>query len=577
MFSKLKNFFSKIGGTETPPASIEVADASSVATTSTTNHPQVLPAAHRPARPTAPVLAAPVGGGEAVPITWESILTRLPEQLKLHVSNPDRARGTIAVPAQRINEQLRNGAIRIPFGELRRAAPPGMFAPSNAADMTLIELPMKEILSRLQPAYWARRPNQKRITVPDDVLPIFGPDGKAAAKLSERSHSLASAAPAVPGTPAAPANLIPAPASGAGHTTRFTKAATSAPAKPSHAGHTTSFFKPTTSASPVTTSASATTPSSSSGHTTRFFRADQLAAAKTAASPTEHKPVPAGDALEIKLQLLAADWPEPVGQEIVQDGLGQTQVHLPFAEIESGLKRGKILVSWKQIRSWIAAPLPLGPSPLDDIPLELPLNVVVPLFLAQKNHARERKSVAVAENIPDIFSGGSATAPGTSEPNGQASGASLAAADPNHTAPATAPAANETKPTGAAGLSQIFELPDKRNWTPVEVVQRTSSLPGVAGAVIALQDGLLVAGELPNGMSAETVAAFLAPMFSKLTQYAKEMSLGELSQLEIVAGQLPLRIFKAGKIYFGVLGRAGHQLPLAKLSAIATEFGRNLK
>ena len=132
------------------------------------------------------------------------------------------------------------------------------------------------------------------------------------------------------------------------------------------------------------------------------------------------------------------------------------------------------------------------------------------------------------------------------------------------------------KPT-AKNLAELFGEPDKRNWTPNEIVQRTTVLPGVAGALIALQDGLLVAHCTPPNWKTETIAAFLPQIFGRLSQYAKELNMGELQSVNVAVEQGILQVYKAGIIYFAVMGKPETPLPWGSLNLIATELSRHTK
>ncbi len=107
----------------------------------------------------------------------------------------------------------------------------------------------------------------------------------------------------------------------------------------------------------------------------------------------------------------------------------------------------------------------------------------------------------------------------------------------------------------------------------MEIVQRTSILPGVAGALIAMQDGLMVASHLPPGLNAETIAAFIPQMFSRVMQYCEELKFGEANSFVFIVENVPLKIFKVGSVYFTVLGRDGEPLPEPHLSIVAAELG----
>jgi predicted regulator of Ras-like GTPase activity (Roadblock/LC7/MglB family) len=108
----------------------------------------------------------------------------------------------------------------------------------------------------------------------------------------------------------------------------------------------------------------------------------------------------------------------------------------------------------------------------------------------------------------------------------------------------------------------------------MEIVQRTSALRGVAGTLIAMQDGLLVADQMPPGLPADTFAAFVPQLFGRLSQYTKELKLGEASSVTVVVEDAPLKIFKAGGVYFTALGQAAQPLPDPELNAIAAYLGR---
>ena len=126
-------------------------------------------------------------------------------------------------------------------------------------------------------------------------------------------------------------------------------------------------------------------------------------------------------------------------------------------------------------------------------------------------------------------------------------------------------------------LAELFNEPEKRSWTPNDIVHRTAQLPGVAGALIALQDGLLVAACMPPDARTETIAAFVPQIFGRMSQYTRELQLGNSKGVSFTVESGTLQIFNAGIIYFAALGRAGAQLPLAELQLIATELGRHTR
>jgi predicted regulator of Ras-like GTPase activity (Roadblock/LC7/MglB family) len=123
----------------------------------------------------------------------------------------------------------------------------------------------------------------------------------------------------------------------------------------------------------------------------------------------------------------------------------------------------------------------------------------------------------------------------------------------------------------------LFGQPGKSVWTPAEIVQKTSKLSGVSGALIALSDGLLVACQLPPALNGETIAAFLPQIFGRMSYYSRELKLGEPSSLTLVVDGVPIQIIKAGGLLLLVLGRAEEVLPGAQLAAVAAQLERQSK
>ena len=99
-------------------------------------------------------------------------------------------------------------------------------------------------------------------------------------------------------------------------------------------------------------------------------------------------------------------------------------------------------------------------------------------------------------------------------------------------------------------------------------------LPGVAGAVIALPDGLKVASQIPPELNGDTLAGFLPQIFSRVNQCSRELRMGELNNLNFTIGNVAWKIFRVNSVYFAAFGRAGEQMPTAQLAALATQLDR---
>lgn len=265
----------------------------------------------------------------------------------------------------------------------------------------------------------------------------------------------------------------------------------------------------------------------------------------------------------VGLSLLANGWPEPIRKEIAQLRLGDARLALPTEAMESGLKQGRIAVHWQTVRAWITPPVRSVASAHDQVALELPLKIVAPLFLARLREAtRLQRRVVVDASIPNLFFG---------LPQSESS----AGNDP--VLPEPKPADTNFFPrekvvNASPGTKFLAKLA-----TPNEVVSRAAALDGVAGALIALPDGLLVASRLSSDLNADTLAAFLPQIFCKVSQSTKELRMGDLNNLNFTVGEIPWKIFRVNAIYFAAFGRPRGTLPTAQLAALAAELDHRPK
>jgi predicted regulator of Ras-like GTPase activity (Roadblock/LC7/MglB family) len=300
----------------------------------------------------------------------------------------------------------------------------------------------------------------------------------------------------------------------------------------------------------------------------------------------------------VTLQALAGSWPDALLQELTQLNVMHGALAVPCAECEGPIKQGKLQFFWNQIRGWIVPPIPAElASPHGEQKIELPLAVFVPLFIAQGKIQRGGRQTVVPDSIPDLFAGpalvpsppAAAAAPPAPTPaaplsHGPIGGrlplsaaatpqpVSTAEPEPSVTVPAT-PVLSDQAPD----INEVFAQPGKRHWTPAEIVQKTATLPGVAGALIAMQDGLMVANQLPGDLNGEMIAAFLPQMFGRMSHYTAELKLGEPSSLLIMVNQAPLHISRVGRVFYTVLGKAGQPLPGAAIAAVIVQLDRQAK
>lgn len=300
-----------------------------------------------------------------------------------------------------------------------------------------------------------------------------------------------------------------------------------------------------------------------------------------------------GDVFEIELEVVSADWPVPVLSELESKGLSNSKVAIPRYVLEEDLKTGKIEHNWADICGWIQD-YPGDPEYSEHAAhrVTMPLHVIAPLFFARRSQQAAPKPF-VPSDIPDVFGTDQpapAMAPGSVAPVAPAAPVHTTPDVPvtpepqAHAAPVTAPQPAATaapQPESAqpapTNIAELFGEPGKKNWTPNEIVNKTAGLNGVDGALIALQDGLLVASCMPPEWKTETVAAFLPQMFGRMDQYARELSVGDLKSLAITVGQGTLVVFNAGLTYFAAMARGGRSVPMQELTLIANELSRHTK
>src|SRR5512143_1924707 len=89
---------------------------------------QELPPPHQVAAPSSPMPAARPASrsrsnGSGVHVPLQIVINGLPLELKARVRQSDVGDALISVPLEKVLSQLASGAVKISFGELRRAAP----------------------------------------------------------------------------------------------------------------------------------------------------------------------------------------------------------------------------------------------------------------------------------------------------------------------------------------------------------------------------------------------------------------------------------------------------------------------
>ena len=524
----LRGILRQMDSSATPPAPRAVVTAAPIA-------PVAQISIAPPSRPVLLTSTPPNENEIAVPLA--PIIAGLPMELRGKIMMVPPLGQAINLPVEIVVSQLAFGAVKISFGELRQLAPDFFANSGGALDSKIINLPLNEILPRLNPALLARRTGPK-VEVAEDVNGPFGGRGAGIAFTTQPLKA-----------PPAPAAPLPIP----------TPDSSLAPLR---------MNSPVTPPKPVTPIPF--TPPTIQRAVPPAPLAPPISAAP-APAPVAPRPAPAQPTIFASLWDLAEHWPEELRNEISNTALANVSVPLAGNLVEAGLKRGRVTMTWKQLRT-LAKPSS-SPSPNDLLELDLPLKIIAPMFFAaQKNLVGARVKTTVAAEIPDLFFGfpQAAAEPPTSAPVSvekksadsnffvRADIGGVAKAEENVFAPPPVPQTDFTH----------------RHAPPRDVVSRAVALPGVAGALVTLPDGLRVASEVPAEFNADTLAAFIPQMFERMNQSAKELRMGALNNVSFTVGNIPWRIIRVNSVYLAAFGRAGESLPAAQLASLAGELDR---
>src|SRR5665213_3869076 len=499
--------------------------------------------------------SAPISDELVLPLA--PVIALLPMDLKAKLISAPAAGQTICVSVEEVVSQLAFGAVKISFGELRQLTP-GLFAnASGEHDSRPVNLPLKEILSRINPALLARRPVQK-VEVAEEIAGPFGGHGRGVSfttqplKPSTVTPSLAelnkpvaftsppAARPVQP--PVAPRSFASAPAADT-EVFAFAPRQTMPPAPPI----------PFTFTPPMKPAGNGNGNGNSNGHGNTVlppFKFTTAPVPPVAAASSAPRAGAAQPTIQVTLDDLAQAWPEELKNEIMRANLAN--VPLPMNVVEPGLKRGRVTMTWKEIRT-LAKPGSAA-SPNDRLELELPLKVLAPAFLsAQKTLVRSHLKVSVSEEIPNLFFGFPQNAPPAARPAPAPVAESFPPENTNVYVPedsSEAPASDGQSLKRAVNPATDFL---SRQTHPKEIVARAMALPGVAGTVVALADGLRVASEVPAEQNADAVAAFLPQIFERVSQSTRELRMGALNNVAFTVGNVPWKIFRVNSIYFCLL------------------------
>ncbi len=300
-------------------------------------------------------------GLDPLQVPYAAIVQQVPREYCGKLAPAGCAGCNFTIPKASVLEQLPRGAVKVTIGELKRGVPYGVFAESHEHDQQWVDLPLSYILRQLNPEDYAPKPVRQAVEVPDEIGDVFDAQGKPSAQVQAQEKNETPPAPAAQPAPPRPPAPPSAPPPGTPPVPSATRPMQAGP------GPTPSFnFAPTIPVQP---------------------EAPAAAMPSAPLPPAMPPPSPAPSSLRaqtflIALEEIAVGWPDAIRAEISQLKVPFAKCALPSPEICEGLKRGKLQYNWGSLRSRIL-PIPSQslPSPNADTVLDLPLNVVTPLFL----------------------------------------------------------------------------------------------------------------------------------------------------------------------------------------------------
>lgn len=515
-----------------------------------------------PAASAAPAKAVEIKQ-QGIELPLQPIIAALPLELRAKITGSGATGATISIPVEKVLTQLATGSVKISFGELRQMAPGAFANYGGEHDARSIVLPLNQVIAQINPALLARRAAQKQVEISDDVANPFDAPGSGLKISTEKSKAtppmpaaepppLSRFAPPVSQTPVQPPPVAPPPA----FAPRWTSPATSSSG---NGGNTWQKNVPGKDAN--------VSNGSNSGRPSGSDSAQPAASPKAASTPSAALESP----LLVTLAALFEGWPDALKLEITQLDLENKQVALPVNLVEPALKRGRVVFAWRDLRSWITSAA-VAVSVHDGTELELPLKVLAPLFFArQKAGAAGPKKPSVTEEIPDLFFGSTPPPPPAPAqvvpPPPAAVAAAIPSPDTNYFTRSIQPPTSDSEFVRKGGTD--FK---SRGTAPADVVARAMEMPGVAGALVTLSDGLKVASQVPAELNGDTLAAFIPQIFARVSQGSRELRMGELNNLSFTVGSVAWKIFRVNAIYFAAFGRKNEPLPGASLAALAVQL-----
>lgn len=614
MFSFIKNLLGR-SPNQAPirpgsrPAPVRtLSKAPPLVATTLTEHPAAAPSApsaRQPAKqgsrpaPHTLAMAAEAKGDVVVPM--KLIVDRLPDHLKVFVTMKAMS-ANITIPMGVILPQLATGSVRLTFADFVELAPDGACRADRSVAGETVEIPLGAIVPQLTPQQLRRRGNQRPPNLPPEIESPFtvnGVDKAAVGATKPRVVQLPNATGrsvvyAPPQAESAefhaqiPPEVVPlsppAPLQPVAQTSSLEYVRDNEQVTPP--------FRPSKAPSPKAEDAYVPPPEPVLPPATPIRPSFSMACPPTpaipripapVAMPALQQPLPTPvpepavarvPSLAITVQSLAEGLPASL-QNILMQRPGAT-FHLPLEYLEPAIKAGKVYFAWGQLSEYL---VPSWPAATHALPsgtvVDLPLSAIVPLFLAQLQRSRPKKAAPIDPTIPNPFKDGRTAQ--TAEAPAQAPEPSPIRPEPAPFTPqrAATPAFHSAPQIRGASPSTLGGLDDSRlrpDASLQELLRDMASLPGVTGALLATQDGLLVAVQLPRHLAPETVAAIVPQIYEKTIFYTQHLSFTPSRHLTLVLENLTLQIVRSGRLYLTLLAEPGFQLTPDQLLSLASQI-----
>jgi len=129
--------------------------------------------------------------------------------------------------------------------------------------------------------------------------------------------------------------------------------------------------------------------------------------------------------------------------------------------------------------------------------------------------------------------------------------------------------ATKTPPAAASAAVET-------NTTAKDVVARATALAGVTACSIIFEDGLSLAGNLPEDVQVGGLCAMAPSVLQKINRHTAETKLGPLQSMTLQCRESRLTFFMKGNVCLTVLHESGNLVPETqdKLADMATELSR---